>query len=173
MKNGRFGPYLEIIESTDGNENKRNVGLSNEMLKNLNQELIEKLIKLPIFLGNHPDDKTPINVNLGPYGYYIAHNKSFASISKNIDPFSVKIDQAIELLEKNKEKIAKNTKTLESTKHGELKIIKGGFGKLYLLVGDTKKLLPKNIAFDDPDIITIEKVLESGKRKIVKGGKKK
>ena len=173
MKSGRFGPYLEIIESTDGNEHKRNVGLSNEMLKNLNQELIEKLIKLPLFLGNHPDDKAPINVNLGPYGYYIAHNKSFASISKNIDPFSIKIDQAIELLEKNKEKIAKNTKTLESKKHGELKILKGGFGKLYLLVDDTKKLLPKSIAFDDPDISAIEKVLESGKKKVTKVTKKK
>lgn len=161
MKTGRFGPYLEIEE----NEQKRNVGLSNEMLKNLNKDLIEKLIKLPFFIANHPDDKEPINVNLGPYGYYVSHNKSFASIGKNTDPFSINLNDALELLQKQKEKIEKNTKSIDLKKHGELKILKGAFGKIYLLINDTKKLLPKGIDFNNPDIEEIEKFLDTSKKK--------
>ncbi len=50
-------------------------------------------------LGNHPDDGTPINIFVGPYGPYVKHKKVNASIPKDIDYNDLAMDKALELLE--------------------------------------------------------------------------
>ncbi|MBT4268862.1 MAG: type I DNA topoisomerase [Deltaproteobacteria bacterium] len=51
-------------------------------------------------LGNHPDDNSPINVFVGPYGPYVKHQKVNASIPKDVDIDKLTLDRALELLEK-------------------------------------------------------------------------
>ncbi|NQU64793.1 MAG: type I DNA topoisomerase, partial [SAR324 cluster bacterium] len=51
-------------------------------------------------LGNHPVDKSPINIYVGPYGPYVKHLKVNASIPKELDINELTIDKAVALLEK-------------------------------------------------------------------------
>jgi DNA topoisomerase-1 len=169
LKKGRYGNYLEV----ESNEVKKNVGLTDEMMKDLNQELIEKLIQLPKFIGNHPDDKAEISVNLGPYGFYVAHNKIFASIGRGFDPFLIGLPEALQIFEQSAEKNKKNTKVLDSAEFGEITIKKGGFGKVYLVGKDEKKvILPKGILFAEPDLKLIEDFVRASEKKIKRGRKK-
>ncbi|MBU3914540.1 DNA topoisomerase I, partial [bacterium] len=49
-------------------------------------------------LGNHPNDGTPVNIFVGPYGPYVKHQKVNASIPKDIDYNEMSMDKALELL---------------------------------------------------------------------------
>ena len=161
LKTGRYGKYLEI----EDNDKKRNVGITQEFLKDLNETNIKKLIQLPKFIGNHPEDGASITVNLGPYGFYIAHNKIFAPISKKLDPFMVNSTEALELLAQQEIKNIKNTKSINSKELGEIIIKKGGFGKTYWLNDAERIALPKNISFSEPDLESIEKFINAHKKK--------
>ena len=149
LKKGRFGNYFEV-ENKQTNE-KKNIGLSEKILKELsaNPDFIKQLIQLPIHLGvlNEED----VKLNLGQYGFYISHGKNFASLSKISDPFSVTFDEALDLLNKNLERIENNTKEVDLNELGILKIQRGGFGKTYLIHEGVKVVLPKDIKFAEID----------------------
>jgi len=49
-------------------------------------------------LGAHPEDSTPVNIFVGPYGPYVKHNKVNASIPKDTDHTQLTLEQAVELL---------------------------------------------------------------------------
>ena len=155
LKNGRFGNYLEV-ENKQTNE-KKNIGLSEKILKELrsNTGYIRQLIHLPVHIGEYEGEE--VTLNLGQYGFYVAHRKNFASLSKIIDPFSITFDEAITLLNKNLERIEKNTKEVDLNKVGAVKIQRGGFGKVYLIHEGKKVVLPKEIKFSEID----EKLLEN------------
>ena len=51
-------------------------------------------------LGNHPDDNSPVNIFVGPYGPYVKHQKVNASIPKDLEINELSLDKALELLEK-------------------------------------------------------------------------
>lgn len=51
-------------------------------------------------LGNHPDDNSPVNVFVGPYGPYVKHGKTNAAIPKDIEINDLSLDKALELIEK-------------------------------------------------------------------------
>ena len=55
-------------------------------------------------LGEHPEDKKPVQIFEGRYGPYVKHGKTNATIPKERDPQDVTLDQALDLL---KEKAAK------------------------------------------------------------------
>jgi DNA topoisomerase-1 len=49
-------------------------------------------------LGPHPEDSAPVSVFVGPYGPYVKHQKTNASIPKETDHMAITIEQALELL---------------------------------------------------------------------------
>jgi DNA topoisomerase-1 len=51
-------------------------------------------------LGKHPETGTEILVKDGRFGPYVTDGKTNATINKKIDPLSVTLDQAIEMLVK-------------------------------------------------------------------------
>lgn len=149
LKKGRFGNYLEV--ENKANHEKKNIGLSEKILKEMNndKESVKKIIQLPVNLGVYESED--VKINLGQYGFYVAHGKNFASLNKIADPFSVTLDEAIDLLNKNLEKIEKNTKEVDLGELGVVKVQRGGFGKTYLIYNEKKVLLPKDIKFAEID----------------------
>ncbi len=49
-------------------------------------------------LGPHPDDQQPVEVYSGRYGPYVKHGKINATLSKNLTPEDVTLEQALPLL---------------------------------------------------------------------------
>lgn len=162
LKTGRYGDYLEI----EKDDIKKNLGISKEVLKSLTPEYIEQLINLPIHLGNY--NGSEITVNIGKFGFYIAHNKLFAPLGKKFDPFKITLDEALELLKVQEEKNIKNTKIFNSKKFGDINIKRGGFGKTYLIYKDKKFVLPSDLSFANVELEGLEKFLTNKKIKLTK-----
>ena len=53
-------------------------------------------------LGEHPDDGEKITLNSGRYGPYVKHKKTNASLPKDMEPDSVTLEIALDLLAKKK-----------------------------------------------------------------------
>jgi len=67
-------------------------------------------------LGNHPDDDKPVAVFEGRYGPYVKHARTNATLPKDIDPQSVTLEQALELIATRKAKGDKGTAKRKPTR---------------------------------------------------------
>ncbi len=59
-------------------------------------------LALPRVLGQHPTDGVDIIANIGRFGPYVGHDRNFRSIKKPLDPYTITLDQALELLAQEK-----------------------------------------------------------------------
>ncbi len=66
-------------------------------------------------LGEHPEDGSPVNVLDGRYGPYVKHGKVNASLPKDLDPDSVTLEMAVDLLAKKSSKGAKKKTAKKKT----------------------------------------------------------
>lgn len=105
---GKYGPYFEVEE--DGE--KVTASLPDEVAPaDVDDEMAQKLIKMkkegPQPLGMHPELGLPIYKKVGPYGPYLQVGEQVeggekpkrSSIPKNMDPESIDLDVALQLLE--------------------------------------------------------------------------
>ena len=56
-------------------------------------------------LGEHPESKVTIQVKTGRYGPYVTDGTVNATVPKAVDPESVTMEQAVELLAKREERM--------------------------------------------------------------------
>lgn len=106
---GRYGPYIKYdinFLSLPADETVINLGLNHAVV--LIGENSEKLGKV---LGDHPKIKEKIIAKSGRFGPYVECNKIRATLPKNNNLIDIKLEEAIELInkkvEKNKNKIIK------------------------------------------------------------------
>ena len=59
-------------------------------------------LALPRTLGTHPSDGVDIIANIGRFGPYVGHARNFRSIKKPLDPYTITLAQALELLAQEK-----------------------------------------------------------------------
>jgi DNA topoisomerase-1 len=127
---GRYGPYLKHAESTSdrGGTNANLQEIEEVFTVGMNhavQLLAEKIATRggrgiaakPIHeLGEHPEMGGSINIMKGKYGPYVKWAKVNATIPKEIDPISVDLKKALELLEERIPKTGKKKKTVKKKK---------------------------------------------------------
>ena len=90
---------------------------------------------LPITLGDHNGDD--VIVADGKYGPYVRIGKTFASLPKGIDPFSMTLESAVALVEQ------KQNAALPIHDWGEIKVLRGRYGA-YIKQGETNYRIPKS-----------------------------
>ena len=96
---GRFGPMAQIGGPDD--EEKKFASLKPEQqLHQVTFDEVMDLFKLPKVIGQY--DGFEIQVNNGRFGPYIKFDKKFISIPKGMDPLSVDMEIAKELIEEKK-----------------------------------------------------------------------
>ena len=66
-------------------------------------------------LGEHPGDGKPVTVGAGRYGPYVKHGTVYATIPKDIDPASVTMAEAVELLAAKRAKSGDAAPTRKAT----------------------------------------------------------
>lgn len=71
--------------------------------------------------------RKPISVGIGKFGPYIRYDNKFASIPKDVDPMSVTLEEAQELIQKKIEMDAKKV-IHEFADYPDLKVLNGRFG---------------------------------------------
>jgi len=95
---GRFGPLAQIGESDDESEEKpRFASLrKNQSLETITLEEALDLFKLPLTLGTYEGKE--VVVNIGRFGPYVKLDESFISIPRHIDPLTLDLDGAVEII---------------------------------------------------------------------------
>ncbi|MEE2995956.1 MAG: type I DNA topoisomerase [Pseudomonadota bacterium] len=106
---GRFGPYLKIGDQyvkLGPDEDILTIGLNRAVAiiaetptRRSNAKKDHKLI------GDHPVDGKPIELRDGRYGPYVKHGKINASIPRDMEPESLSLELAIELIAMRAEKV--------------------------------------------------------------------
>jgi DNA topoisomerase-1 len=99
---GRFGPYVVhdgVFASLTKDDNLFSVDLARalQLFERKNDRAAGRSTLLRT-VGEHPEDKAPIEILDGRYGPYVKHGKVNATIPKDRTPDSVTLDEAMGLL---------------------------------------------------------------------------
>jgi DNA topoisomerase-1 len=104
---GRFGPYVQhgkTYANIDGGEDILNVGLNRAVTliaeKKANPGKGRRFGSDPGRpLGEHPDKGGPVVVKKGRYGPYVSHDGINATLTSDMTPETVTLEQALPLLD--------------------------------------------------------------------------
>lgn len=124
VRMGRYGPMAQIGKADD-EEKPRFAALKNtQSIETITLDEAMELFKLPRLLGQFED--TDVQVNIGRFGPYIAHDKKFYSLGKELDPYTITIEEAIPIvIEKRTAKAERTIKVFEKEK---IQLLRGPYG---------------------------------------------
>ena len=170
---GRFGPMVQI-GAQDDEEKPRFAKLrTNQSIETITLEEAMELFKLPRKLGLFEGED--VVVNIGRFGPYAQHDGKFYSLKKEMDPYTVELEEIAPLIEEKRKAAAENTiKIFEKEK---IKILKGPYGP-YIKQGLRNYKIPKdkletaaNLTIEEVKAI-IEEVKANPPKKTARGKKK-
>ncbi|MEM1106434.1 MAG: type I DNA topoisomerase [Pseudomonadota bacterium] len=178
LRSGRFGPYVQL-GVPEGDEKPKRASLpKGETPETVTLEKALMWLSLPREVGKHPEDGEPILANIGRYGPYVQHGKTYANLPEVREVFEVGLNRAVTLIAEKRANPGRGrgapAKPLrELGKHpsdeAPINVFEGRYGP-YVKHGKTNATIPKEIA---PDAITLEQAIELIDARAAKGGKKK
>lgn len=144
---GRFGPFVQMGQRED-DEKPKFAGLRpGQRLETVTLEEALKLFELPRTLGATPEGE-PITVGIGRFGPYLRYGTQYCSL-KEQDPFAVQLDQALDLIAQEKQRLAQ--RTIRRFDEG-IEILNGRYGP-YITDGTKNVKVPKD---QEPSQLTLE-----------------
>ncbi len=149
---GRFGPMVQI-GSTEDEEKPRFAKLRpNQSIETITLDEAMELFKLPRNIGLF--EGQDVVVNIGRFGPYAQHDGKFYSLKKEMDPYTVELEEVAPLIEEKRKAAAESTiKVFEKEK---IKILKGPYGP-YIKQGLRNYKIPKD-KLETAANLTIEEV---------------
>lgn len=157
---GKYGPLVQFGRETDSAPPRFAPLQSNQRMETITLEEALDLFKLPRTVGLF--EELPVAIHIGRFGPYIKHGTLFYSIPKIYDPFSIDLQQSIEVIEnKRKENEQKLIKTF--SEDPSIQIRHGRWGA-YLKQGQTHVRIPKDIT--DPTLLSLAECLALLKQNI-------
>ena len=97
VKAGRFGPYIQLGEVTDGAKPRTASLLSTMTPEKLTFEEALQLLTLPRLVGLDPESGEEIRALNGRYGPYLTRGKDSRSLTTEEEMFTVSLQQALDL----------------------------------------------------------------------------
>ncbi|HIM27998.1 MAG TPA: type I DNA topoisomerase [Planctomycetes bacterium] len=163
LKNGRFGPYVQLGGGEGDDEKPKNGSLLKGMDQaDVNLELALKLLTLPRTIGEHPTDSQPVVAHNGRYGPYVKWGSETRSLPEDVSPLDVALEQAVTLLAQPQQRRGRAAPKepikvfTESPVTGEVvKLLDGRYGP-YVTDGATNASLAKG---SSPDELTMDEAL--------------
>jgi len=176
LKSGRFGPYVEMTKEGAEKPTRSSIPKGVDP-KSVGADLAAKLLSLPREIGKHPEDGEPIVANLGRYGPYVQHVKTYANLSNFEELFEVGLNRAVTLIAEKKANPGRGRTAAKVLKelgnhpdNGDpMQVLEGRYGP-YVKNGKINATIPKEVA---PDAVTVEQAIEWIAAKAAKGPKKK
>ncbi len=162
LRDGRFGPYVQLGERE---KPKRGTLPKGVLPADVDLSFALKLLSLPREIGLHPETGEPILANIGRYGPYVQHGKTYANLASPEEVFEIGINRAVTVLA---EKLARGPgrfqrtqapgKTLgvHPTLGGDIVLRDGRYGP-YVAHDGVNATLPKGT---DKDKLTLEAAVQ-------------
>jgi DNA topoisomerase I len=152
VRMGRYGPMAQIGD-TSNDEKPRFAKLKNtQSIETISLDEAMELFKLPRILGTF--ESTDVGVNIGRFGPYIAHDKKFYSLSKEFDPYTINLDEAIPII--TEKRAAKENRTIKIFEKEKIQLLRGPYGP-YVKQGLRNYKIPKEKQETASDL-TLEEV---------------
>ena len=151
-KLGKFGAYVQIGENPDDNGGEKPKFASlrpGQFIENVTLEDAMELFKMPRDMGMF--EGKPVVIGIGRFGPYVLHDKKYVSIPKDLDPYTIPSEKAVELIENKR--VADANKTIKVfAENPDIQILNGRFGP-YIKAGKKNVKIPKD---REPASLTLE-----------------
>lgn len=168
VKIGRFGPVVQIGMATDTEKPRFAHLIKGQSIQSLTLDEALSLFSLPRTLGQF--EGADVTVGTGRFGPYVQHNRKYASLPKNADPFSITLDDAIALIEEKRKAEAQKYIKNFGEEEPELQILNGRYGPYLSYKGENYRL-PKTAG--NPQDLTAAMCLDIIAQQQAAGRKKK
>ena len=134
VKIGRFGPIVQI-GSTDQEDKPQFASLlKGQTISSITLEEALKLFSLPRTLGQYEGEE--VSANTGRFGPYVKYGKSFVSIPATLSPFSISLEEALQLIKAKRE--ADNNRIINT--FSDMQVLNGRFGPYIAFEGKNYKI---------------------------------
>lgn len=157
-KIGKFGPYIQVGESTDEDKPTFVSLKKGTLIETIDFETALALLngpKLPLEIGIFEDHA--LVVNEGRYGPYVLHDGKYYNLAKGQDPMLVTQEEAISIImTKREDPSSALPRSVGMFENEEMIVAKGRFGP-YIKYGKKNYPLGKT---EDPLTVTAERVQE-------------
>ena len=157
---GRYGPMVEI--EADPGEKARFASLKKgQLIESITLEEALELFALPRNLG--PYEGEDLVVGVGKYGPYVRHGKSFTSLQKSDDPYTIGFDRAVELIRDQQNRAAAaNTPLRTFAEDADMLVKNGRYGPYIAYKGKNYRIprgkKPEELTFEEcRQIVTTSK----------------
>ncbi len=163
---GRYGPMVEI-EGAEGEKSRFASLKKGQLIASITLDEALELFALPRNLGKYEGED--LIVGIGRYGAYVRYGKSFVSLAKGDDPYTIGYDRAVELIEQHKAAAAAAAVPLKTFTEDADMLIKNGPYGAYIAYKGKNYRMPHG---RKPEDMTYEECLEAVKNsKSTKGSR--
>ncbi|WP_336489022.1 type I DNA topoisomerase [Methylobacterium nigriterrae] len=156
LRDGRFGPFVQLGEASaeKGAEKPKRSSLPKGLSASaVDLEKALRLLALPREVARHPESGEPILANLGRFGPYVQHGKTYANLGRDDDVLEIGANRAIDLIVAKEQGGGRGRPssdpgralgTDETT--GRALVVKAGKYGPYVTDGETNATLPKSMS---------------------------
>ncbi|MFM6994997.1 MAG: type I DNA topoisomerase [Sediminibacterium sp.] len=149
---GRYGPMVQIGHQDEEEKPKFAKLKASQSIETISFEEAMELFKLPRTLGLFEDEE--VTVNIGRFGPYAAHSKKFYSLNKEMDPYTVTLEELTPMIAEKRK--AKDERTIKVFEKEKIQLLRGPYGP-YIKQGLRNFKLTKEQQ-DKVEELTIEEV---------------
>ncbi len=158
---GRYGPMVEL----GGTASERGQFASlkkGQLIESITLEEALELFALPRNLGELNGED--VMVGVGKFGPYVRHGKTFASLTKNDDPYVISRERALELLEDGLKKQRAQSEPLRTFAEDVAMVIKSGQYGPYISYKGKNYRLPKGAKIETLSYVECQRIIAKSKK---------
>jgi len=179
LRDGRFGPFLQLGEASTekGAEKPKRSSLPKGLSPSaVDLEKALALLSLPREVARHPETGEPILANLGRFGPYVQHGKTYANLGKDDDVLEIGANRAIDLIVAKEQGGGRGRPAADPGRplgkdeaSGRDLVVKAGRYGPYVTDGEVNATLPKTMT---AEALTLDEAIALVNAKRASGGGK-
>ncbi len=176
VKQGRFGPFVQLGDADADGKAKRASLLRGYDLGAIDLDTALKLLSLPRELGKDPASGETVLAANGRFGPFVKCGEEIRSIPEGSSPLDISLGEALELLAQEKKTRRRPTQPTpikilgghpETSK--ELKVLSGRYGP-YVTDGEVNASVPRGFKPEDVTIDQAVDLLRARQARLSEGG---
>lgn len=121
---GRYGPMVQVGHQDEEEKPKFAKLKASQSIETISFEEAMELFKLPRTLGLFEEEE--VTVNIGRFGPYAAHSKKFYSLNKEMDPYTVTLEELTPMIAEKRK--AKDERTIKVFEKEKIQLLRGPYG---------------------------------------------
>ncbi|MQL71869.1 hypothetical protein Taro_004197 [Colocasia esculenta] len=98
LKNGPYGFYVQLGEDRKRGSPPKRASIEAKDVESITLDNAMEMLRYPITLGEHPDDKQPVVLKHSKFGFSVRHRRTIAPVPKSMDPKKITLEVGLKLL---------------------------------------------------------------------------